>query len=168
MYQPRISSQMSFRMLEEGNYDDAVARLYRCLEMVVQYVLLLEYNLSSSDIDLKILEKKNIPDILFEKLSSKRNEKQNVEVGLIEGFELLSVLDKEHPVAIEYLTQKEILKKSLVYRNSSILAHGITPVEREKYVKMESVIRNFIAKLIPDIDDRLKQLEDLFLKMILI
>jgi CRISPR-associated protein (TIGR02710 family) len=160
--------QNARRRSSEGNYDDAVARLYRCLEMVVQYVLLLEYNLSSSDIDLKILEEKKIPDILLQKLASKRNGKQNIEVGLIEGFELLSVLDKEHPVTIEYLTQKETLKKSLAFRNSSILAHGITPVDREKYVKMENVIRNFIAKLIPDIDDRLKQLEDLFLKMMLI
>ena len=52
--------------------------------------LLLEYNLSSSNIDLKILEEKKIPDILFQKLSSKRNGKQNIEVGLVEGFELLS------------------------------------------------------------------------------
>ena len=131
-------------------------------------VLLLEYNLSSSNIDLKILLEKKIPDILFQKLSSKRNGKQNIEVGLVEGFELLSALNKEHPVVIEYLTQKEILKKSLDYRNSSILAHGLTPVDREKYAKMENVIKNFIVKLIPDIDDRLKQLEDLFLRMMLI
>lgn len=82
--------QNARRRSSEGNYDDAVARLYRCLEMVVQYVLLLEYNLSSSNIDLKILEEKKIPDILFQKLSSKRNGKQNIEVGLVEGFELLS------------------------------------------------------------------------------
>ena len=45
--------QNARRRSKEGNFDDAVARLYRCLEMVVQYTLLDQYGLVSSDIDLE-------------------------------------------------------------------------------------------------------------------
>lgn len=48
------------RRSQEGNFDDAVARLYRCLEMVVQYILLDRYSLVSSDIDLEKLKRISI------------------------------------------------------------------------------------------------------------
>jgi len=156
--------QNARRRSQEGSFDDAVARLYRCLEMIVQYILLIEYGLVSSDIDLEKLKNNNnkIPDTLFQKLSSKKNEKQKVEVGLIEGFELLSALNREHQIATEYSTKKEITKRRIDYRNASILAHGVDPVDKDKYEEMEKIVLNFVQKLIPDIEDRLKELDGCF------
>ena len=39
------------RRIEEGKYDDAVARLYRCIEMIAQYRLKSKYGLDASNID---------------------------------------------------------------------------------------------------------------------
>ena len=155
--------QNAKRRSMEGNFDDAVARLYRCLEMVIQYVLLLEYDLVSSDVDLRKLDGK-IPEFLFQKLSGKSNVKQQqkVEVGLVDGFEILCFLNREQPTAVAYLAQKESLKTCLYYRNNSILAHGITPVDKKEYEKMEQVIGNFVKILVPDIDYKLKELEGSF------
>ena len=78
---------------------------------------------------LKRDEKSNrIPDNLFQKLTSKKNSKQKVEVGLIEGFEILSALNREHSIAIEYLTKKVIIKRridysSMVYQRDCQIHH---------------------------------------------
>jgi CRISPR-associated protein (TIGR02710 family) len=163
--------QNARRMSQEGNFDDAVARLYRCLEMVVQYILLDQYRLVSSDIDLEKL--KNIininnnndertRDTLFQKLANKKNGRQKVEAGLVEGFEILSALNREHLVAKEYLTKTESLKQSLAFRNRSILAHGVVPVDKDKYEEMDEIVINFVQRLIPDIEDRLNKLDVCF------
>ena len=43
-----------------------------------------------------------------------------------------------------------------------ILAHGITPVDKKEYEKMEQVIGNFVKILVADIDYKLKELEGSF------
>lgn len=147
--------QNAKRRSQTGSYDDAIAKLYRCLEMIAQYLLLLKHGLQSSDIDLEKLKNK-IPDTLFEQLSSRKKWKQKIEVGLIECFEILSNLDKEHTITAQYLNKKQILKECLIYRNNSILAHGTTPTNRDNYEKMEQVVKDFVQALIPDVDDKLK------------
>ena len=59
------------RRSNEGNYDDAVARLYRCLEMLEQHLLFMEHNLLTSDIDIEDLRDK-IPPEYFQKLCDKK------------------------------------------------------------------------------------------------
>lgn len=71
----------------------------------------------------------------------------------MEGFEIVSELNKEHPVTIEYVSKKEIIKRCIDYRNNSILAHGVDPVDKDKYEKMEEIIKGFVQRFIPDIDD---------------
>src|SRR5919106_5464708 len=90
------------RRSDEGSYDDAVARLYRCLEMLEQHLLFMEHDLLTSDIDLEKLKGK-IPPHLFQKLYDKKKyEKQKIEIGLVEGFEILSYLSEKHFMTKEY------------------------------------------------------------------
>jgi CRISPR-associated protein (TIGR02710 family) len=162
--------QNARRRSQEGNFDDAVARLYRCLEMVVQYTLLDQYGLVSSDIDLQKLESISIDknhdektwNTLLQKLSNKKNERQKVEVGLVEGFEILFALNREHPVSKQYSSNAENLMESLSFRNRSILAHGIVPVNKDKYEEMDKIVANFVQRLVPDIEDRLRELDMCF------
>lgn len=81
----------------------------------------------------------------------------------MEGFEIVSELNKEHPVTIEYVSKKEIIKRRIDYRNNSILSHGVDPVDKDKYEKMEEIIKGFVQRFIPDIDERLKELEMCFM-----
>jgi CRISPR-associated protein (TIGR02710 family) len=146
----------------EGNYDDAVARLYRCLEMLEQHLLFMEHNLLTSDINLEKISDK-IPLDYFQKLSKKKkNEKETIEVGLVEGFEIMVYLNEKHPVTKEYLIKKDLLKKCLRYRNFSILAHGTNPITKDDYELMEGVTKGFIKSIVIDVDSHANEIERLF------
>jgi hypothetical protein len=132
---------------------------------------LTKYEIFSSDVDLEKLKSivnnnndknETISVDLFQKLSNKKNDRQKVEVGLVQGFEMLFALNREHPVSKEYLTKKESLKQSLSSRNRSILAHGVDPVDKDKYEEMEGLVINFVQRLIPEIENRLDELSICF------
>ncbi len=150
------------RRSNEGNFDDAVARLYRCLEMLEQHLLFIEHNLLTSEINLDELKNKISPDYFQQLCDKKDDDKQRTEVGLVEGFEILSYLSEKHPVSIQYLAKKDVLKKCLSYRNHSILAHGTNPITRQEYESMEQVTKDFIELIISDLDKRLEEIDDLF------
>ncbi|MGA7367629.1 MAG: hypothetical protein WBX01_00740 [Nitrososphaeraceae archaeon] len=59
------------RRSDEGTYDDAIARLYRCLEMIEQHLLFIEHNLVTSEINPEDLKNK-IPLDFFQKLCDKK------------------------------------------------------------------------------------------------
>jgi len=39
------------RRMKEGKYDDAMARLYRTVELIAQYRLKMKYEIDTSDVD---------------------------------------------------------------------------------------------------------------------
>ena len=122
----------------------------------------MEHNLLTSDIDIEDLRDK-IPPEYFQKLCDKKKYKvQKIEIGLVEGFEILSYLSKKHPMTEEYLKNEDIIKKCLRYRNLSILAHGTNPISNQDNELMEGVTKRFIESIVPDIDNRLKEIKHLF------
>ena len=76
------------RRMEEGKYDDSVARLYRITELIAQSVLRTKYEINSSDVDvwqlitLGKMEKKTIDK--YEKL---RDEEGMIKLPLKKDFE---------------------------------------------------------------------------------
>jgi len=107
--------------------------------------------------------KDKIPSDYFQKLCDKKKYgQQMIEVGLIEGFEILSYLNEKHHMTDEYVTKKDVLKKCLRYRNLSILAHGTNPINKHDYDLMEGVTKAFIESIVPDVDNHLKKMEHLF------
>lgn len=108
----------------EGRYDDAVARVYRALEMLAQWVL------KRFEIDTDDLETRKVPPrhrVSFEALRS--FEDGCVRIGMRKAYELLALLDV--PLGKHFESNEE-LAHFLGRRGQSILAHGTHPISKEE------------------------------------
>lgn len=150
----------SSRRAVEGKFDDAVARLYRCFEMIGQHLLFVECRQISSAFDLEMI-RNEIPSDFFDRLSNTKNG-EKIKIGAIDGFEILSTIKKDHPVIKQYIENKNNIKKYLSFRNDSILAHGTKPINEDNYFDMSEFIKNFLKNLISDVDDKLKNIDNCF------
>ncbi|RLB10913.1 MAG: TIGR02710 family CRISPR-associated protein [Deltaproteobacteria bacterium] len=140
------------RRAVQGRYDDAVARLYRALELFAQIrlkdVLGIEWSPTSSSKDREEktalqLSLEHIPEALRVKYKDKL-EKGMLKLGLFQDFELLA--DLKDPVA-DYFKQKEkTLREALKKRNYSILAHGLIPLNQREYKEVYNHVVGFIKE----------------------
>jgi len=144
------------RRFDDGRYDDAVARLYRAFELIAQ-VLLLSKGLD--DIENKISFTQLRP------LVTNRDRLNNYQ-DYLEGGNVLVGCGKKYQILtdIGIMNAEQWHKKMLKLlsrRNESILAHGLTPVDREtaeqflkninEFVKTD--LKNAIKSSDPDIDE---------------
>lgn len=126
------------RRADEGKYDDAVARLYRALEMVAQIAAQDHLNITDTG---KVRE-----EIIPEAVRGEFVRKYKVEdTGLLKVplralFELLSLHNVKEGVV--YMQHEEEFKGILSARNQSILAHGQTPVSESTYQNFYELICN--------------------------
>jgi hypothetical protein len=111
------------RRMQTGSYDDCVARLYRCVEMIAQFRLKTIFGKYVSELT---------PNELKSKLSSSDYTKYEQKfrngvllLGLKDDYELLFDLGEE--LGSLFMENKR-LKDLLTKRNYSILAHGDKPV----------------------------------------
>lgn len=136
------------RRMEEGKYDDAVARLYRIIELVAQYRLRAKYGIESGDVDvwhlmtLGKMEKKTV-----EKYEMLRGEEGKIKLPLKKDFELLQDLGDE--VGKHFLEDKR-MKDMLAKRNNSILAHGLVPVKKEDAERMFGKVKEYVELVVED------------------
>ena len=116
------------RRASRGRYDDAVARLYRALELLAQTRLQTrEPALESGHLDLAAL-----PEALRERYAQRRDPTDGrIKLGLREDYELLLAL--EDPLGMVYQDYQQRLLNILQPRNASILAHGMSPITREQW-----------------------------------
>lgn len=128
------------RRLQEGRYDDAVARLYRAIEALAQVALWEEFQIATDSVPLA-----KLPLTLLEEWKP-RAQGDTVKLGLQDAYSLLRAFD--HPLGGEF-QQLELAgpKSPLSARNGSILAHGFTPVGepiakalREKFQRLAAGI----------------------------
>lgn len=144
----------AYRRIEEGKYDDAVARLYRCVEMIAQYRLKSVHNLNPSEIKFGDLETtKSINNL--EKYKDKKNDAGIIKLAMKNSFELLKDLKDEVGNIIDDKELKELLKK----RNLSILAHGIEPVTKEDAEKFYKKVLEISKSVISDLEKSMKWAE---------
>ena len=139
------------RRAEETKYDDAIARLYRALELIAQIRLKNEYDIDTSDVDLKILKEFNInhnfePD--FNGI---------VKISLIQDYELLN--DLEDVLGEFYIENKDLVLANISSRNNSILAHGLKSQTEKQYNKFRDLVIIFSEVLNPEIKDFIKRTE---------
>lgn len=127
----------------EGRYDDAVARLYRALEKIAQNELLDKYYIKTSKILIN-----EIPDELKDKFKKYYEKEGNCyKLPLYASFELLYYKDKNNKIGKKFMENYEKrLKDILQKRNSSILAHGESPVDKEIYENLRSILLDFIGE----------------------
>jgi len=139
------------RRAVRGRYDDAVARLYRALEMLAQ--IRLEQRperLISGNLNPTLL-----PEILQAKYEALREqgEKGKVKLGLRQDYELLAEL--ADPLGNVYQEYSKRLLQALNYRNESILAHGQTPIARDRWLEMYQASADFIQAGLQAVNVRL-------------
>lgn len=118
------------RRAEEGKYDDAVARLYRTLELAGQ-IALAEPPLrikSSSDVP-----ESSIPEPLRDEYKRRYTDSRDgkIKLPLFAVFRLLGEVG--HSMGLAFKQYEESLQDILSSRNASILAHGLTPVKPSTY-----------------------------------
>ena len=142
------------RRAEEGNYDDGVARLYRTIEMIGQFILFTKYNINPGHVDIEKLKGKLSTDQI-DNYSRKRDEEGKIRLGLKEIFELVVELDPANQTSRLYLEVKDDLKKYLTFRNNSILAHGFEPIDKEKYEKLRQIVIEMMKKMILNLNEML-------------
>lgn len=112
----------------EGRFDDAIARLYRALEMTAQWKLQTTYGINTS----KVLPEQ-VPNTIREQYISKYFSGDSLQIPLVASFGLLEALGD---VAGKVFNDLRVeITKILSVRNSSILAHGVQPVDGDNYRK---------------------------------
>ena len=132
------------RRAEENKYDDAIARLYRSLELIAQIKLKKEYGIDTSDVDLKIMKEHDVDlDFIFETEGT-------VKTSLIQDYDLLNALNDD--LGEFYIKNKDSVLSSISSRNNSILAHGLNSQTEKQYNKLRDLVLRFAEVLNPEIN----------------
>lgn len=137
------------RRAARGRYDDAVARLYRALELLAQTRMSMrEPRLNSSDLDITAL-----PENLREPYAARQDAKGTVKLGLRDDYLLLEALDD--PLGRVHCNYGNRLLNILSLRNQSILAHGTEPINEVQWQQMVGVVTTFMEAGMQALDVRL-------------
>ena len=139
------------RRAEETKYDDAIARLYRSLELIAQIRLKNEYGINTSDVDLAILKQHGI-NREFE-----ADFKGIVRISLIQGYDLLHDLGDD--LGEFYAENKNSVLANISSRNHSILAHGLNSQTEKQYKKFMDLVLRFAKVLNPNINAVIEETE---------
>jgi len=127
----------------EAKYDDAVARLYRVIELLAQHRLREAHGLDSSDVPIERLPGKlrlRWPEAL---------ETDHIKIGLQRCYELLKELGDPFGAFINDRRLKNLLSR----RNASILAHGLQPIGVDAYEKLYKKVYSKALSIIPMLDE---------------
>jgi CRISPR-associated protein (TIGR02710 family) len=130
----------ALRRQEESKFDDAVARLYSCIEHIGKY------ELSALGIDDSNVDLDSVPDKLKERFKKKYLDevKEVIKLPLFAKFELLDALGNSK--GKEFTKKYELFRKIISSRNESILAHGLRPVSKETCEQFINFVGRFINK----------------------
>jgi CRISPR-associated protein (TIGR02710 family) len=108
------------RIVDQGRYDDGVARLYRCVEMWHQWRLQ-KHSISTDK-------------VAWEKVDEKSRERFLKDAGLSELPEVLGLRHArllDHILSGADVEDEAVLCDLLQKRNRSILAHGLEPIGKD-------------------------------------
>lgn len=131
----------------ERKYDDAIARLYRALEMIGQLLFQKKFNSGTEKID--IINNKFTLEILEFLKTVPLNHKNELNLGLYNTFKVLEISGDE--IGIKFLESINEIKKLLEMRNKSILAHGTIPLNNKNYIEFNTIINKlFLPKIKED------------------
>jgi CRISPR-associated protein (TIGR02710 family) len=126
-----------------GRFDDALARLYRALELAVEADL-------QERLGFTLKDPKTWPEGFPESLKERILKPRGLMELLEAAFDLDLAFGQRGTLAQRLYGERNRLQALLQKRHGSILAHGTRPVEREDYERL----RDFLAGL----DERLRPL----------
>ena len=132
---------------EQQKFDDAVARLYRTIELIAQYKLKRQYNINPSK-----AETSKIPKELLEKWSIPKKT-ETIKLSLERDYELLKALGDK--LGQKYEEDKQ-LKNLLSKRNMSILAHGLEPVNKQTYQQLYTITLEYAEKAVVNLKQNIE------------
>jgi CRISPR-associated protein (TIGR02710 family) len=122
----------------EKKFDDAVARLYRAIEVLAQAELKEEFGINTSDV-----KAEKTPEKVREEFMIKYKDKkdQKIKIPLFASYQLLYELKSS--LAGEFFKYYEVeIRPLLNIRNQSILAHGFNAVNEDSFQKLfRSVVK---------------------------
>ncbi|WP_295722772.1 TIGR02710 family CRISPR-associated CARF protein [uncultured Methanobrevibacter sp.] len=161
------------RRIEEGKYDDAVARLYRANELIAQISLtnvgILDHNLLDQANEFKINKGQLISIMGMESPAVKfvndndpydfdDPNKCTVKLPSYNSFQLLKKIEYElnlsSNIGVEY--ERRNINNNVKSRNTSILAHGLNPISPNKANKLFDLILDFSKILMPNIEEEME------------
>ena len=119
------------RCATRGRYDDAVARLYRAVEMMAQIRLGHQYQVDTGNVQIE-----HLPPPLQTRY------KEGDRLGLWDAYHLLTEL--EDPLGDAFQQHRDRLRDALQQRNASILAHGTHPVGEKEYQRIYAIVTAFV------------------------
>lgn len=123
------------RRASEGKFDDAVARLYRCIEMAEQ-IALKAYGITTGGV-----KPDQIPESLRRDYVQRYSSEGRIRLPLHAAYLLLRELGDQ--LGEKYLARQDELKKVLSSRNDSILAHGRVPVQKKTFESLSELALGF-------------------------
>jgi CRISPR-associated protein (TIGR02710 family) len=129
------------RRAAQGRYDDAVARLYRAIELLAQNRLWAVHHINTSNVD---------PGKVATWLAAQPHlsSETPLRAGLRDAYGILESLDD--PVGRVFAQDKKTVLTMLERRNQSILAHGARPVEAAEYPSLEAPARALVDRAVAD------------------
>ncbi|MCL6496005.1 MAG: TIGR02710 family CRISPR-associated protein [Ignavibacterium sp.] len=130
------------RRAAEGKYDDAVARLYRALEMLGQLEFQKEFKCSTADVKIENIPEPFRADV-YEKYLDKKDQK--IKIPLFGTFDLLANIHNK--IGLEFISMSEEIKQILSQRNNSILAHGFIPLTEKDYSTAHQILEKFFTSV---------------------
>jgi CRISPR-associated protein (TIGR02710 family) len=137
------------RKFQAGNYDDAVARLYRCMEMC-STILLKEWKIGkTSKPDLAKINAHLGAAALEDAFQLAYHRSISPPWGLDDQMKVLALVAPKHPVPNIYLAmskaESSVEEAIMNKRNRSILAHGTAPVVSKDCETMRSKVHTIIG-----------------------
>lgn len=138
------------RRYEEGKYEDAIARLYRSLELIAQIRLQKEYGQHTKDIDVEKLKNYKLDKKYIQSIDERRTNGK-ILLGVKEDYRLLNELND--PLGLKFYEKENTYLHILSERNNSILAHGLHPTDKENYEKFEKLVLDIAEELTVQIDN---------------
>ena len=141
------------RRIEEERFDDAVAVLYRAIELIPQ-IKLLDYGLDDLSEEKFSVDNLKQRDIDAREYEIYADEKGKLKLGLEKKFLLLKDLGwmEAEDIYLENKGMRGLLQK----RNNSIRAHGLEPVEKEIAKDLYEKTKEYARVIVPDLEELLE------------
>lgn len=160
------------RRIDEGKYDDAVARLYRAIELVAQ-LRLMEFRIVDEDnfiskksfrIDKSKVIKKTSKSTQFQISNLNRKKWRNndfLEYDMSKDYWILGYLSNERDDELSKSTEDMVnffknIKSNIQVRNKSILAHGLKPLNENDANRINKLVLKHSKKLCSNIDNEME------------
>ena len=126
------------RRAVQHRYDDAIARLYRAVELFAQVRLKAIRGIETGNVELS-----QIPPELQDAWRSRTRDTGKLILGLRDDYELLRALGDR--VGEVWKSQEPRVMDSLKRRNEGIGAHGLRPMREDDYTKVHQTLAGFLA-----------------------